>query len=1165
MGWAWRSSESYGDKDDAQKPESTAESRGAQEPTADAASDKRVFGFSNGERRSLWEDDYEDWRGYRGHVYEGYSYDKAIDDSDDRWYRKSSFRYGGYSDYSPSSLFRSAFYSPRFSAYGEENDLKNKAIRALRTLTRNANTVCDKDARISYAVQYSNGANANSAEETLIDGKKNRVIYVSPDAVVNAKTTEEEDAAIDALTGFVLLRVQIAQEFQEKTIDKINALTLRALPKKLAAVFKHGESFDSAKISAEHVDGCLAGMLSKSLLTRLARRHIVKDWGGFGPYLVRHAKKFAAVREQLEKVDESVESVVGKIAYNMVDDENQFTLEAGVEAIVTKHLGAELPAEAILDACHALIAELRAYLSAKLTQPAGDVEQQLNELINNLVKEHAERLAEQQKNEEAATSALQEFAKAINDYTSATDQANTAHDKLLNQESELNEEVNQLFTKDQFIQKLKADAAALKELLENLETARATGDKAGATVCEQSLKYYQETIAARVQHFAQQFEELKDSGVTSEIKLENYRATDPTELAEKVREEIKDMTNVYDEATKLLKDKVAEIRDKALKYINDFVADRQQQQDDAKAYVEKLSEHEKKIRDVAKDATIESVSAYIPAAVKSMREYVQVHATAGKAPEFTPDSIKSCRSVNTLRTEFNKFVRARKAKSSSVHYDLGSPHGWASAGGHHAVTQFMRDAVAAVKAVKQNRAARGIPVADGLKNLEWEIDAIATFLRHLNSEDSNFEAAAISAANEELLKQLNKIFKSADDSVHVPSHVGHIEDAEQQKMLKRLAESMGLRSQQLLDVHAALAGMENSPLNQAGKAVGKQIRELLPLFEQISSADEQLFGSPISVKTTALTDAINQVNDEARNDPEEEYVAYLSHNQAKPTVRIQSLKPNAYARERAKEIAQRQRGAISRIREALQFQNGKRTGEIFGVRSGDLDEGGLHKLGYDCEHIWAQKTIAKLPDVAVGILVDQSGSMSCRNKIVQAREMCVALAEAVKKIPGVHLHIYGHSANMHDMSDLTLFEHYSSQSDTAAQTADLATLGGIDAFSNNYDGYAIKETAKLLAKDPAKRKYLFVIADGLPHGEGYAGPEAQKHVTSVCQFVRERLKIATYAFAVGVHGSARDEFIEQYGQNHVMFLTEVHSCLPQIVRFLRNSLQREKTLVEVTA
>ena len=219
----------------------------------------------------------------------------------------------------------------------------------------------------------------------------------------------------------------------------------------------------------------------------------------------------------------------------------------------------------------------------------------------------------------------------------------------------------------------------------------------------------------------------------------------------------------------------------------------------------------------------------------------------------------------------------------------------------------------------------------------------------------------------------------------------------------------------------------------------------------------------------------------------------------------------------------------------------------------------------DLEHIWAQKTIAKLPDVAVGILVDQSGSMSCRNKIVQAREMCVALAEAVKKIPGVHLHIYGHSANMHDMSDLTLFEHYSSQSDTAAQTADLATLGGIDAFSNNYDGYAIKETAKLLAKDPAKRKYLFVIADGLPHGEGYAGPEAQKHVTSVCQFVRERLKIATYAFAVGVHGSARDEFIEQYGQNHVMFLTEVHSCLPQIVRFLRNSLQREKTLVEVTA
>jgi cobalamin biosynthesis protein CobT len=136
--------------------------------------------------------------------------------------------------------------------------------------------------------------------------------------------------------------------------------------------------------------------------------------------------------------------------------------------------------------------------------------------------------------------------------------------------------------------------------------------------------------------------------------------------------------------------------------------------------------------------------------------------------------------------------------------------------------------------------------------------------------------------------------------------------------------------------------------------------------------------------------------------------------------------------------------------------------------SGDLDEGSLHKLQYDSEHIWSQKTIAKLPDVAVGILVDQSGSMSCGGKIDNAREMCIVLAEAVKQINGVHLHIYGHTANQGGASDLTLFEHYSSYGD--AKAADLTNLGAIAAYSNNYDGYAIKEAAKRLNLDPAKRK-----------------------------------------------------------------------------------------------
>jgi len=150
--------------------------------------------------------------------------------------------------------------------------------------------------------------------------------------------------------------------------------------------------------------------------------------------------------------------------------------------------------------------------------------------------------------------------------------------------------------------------------------------------------------------------------------------------------------------------------------------------------------------------------------------------------------------------------------------------------------------------------------------------------------------------------------------------------------------------------------------------------------------------------------------------------------------------------------------------------------------------------------------------------------------------------------------VYGHTANI-EGSDLTIYEHYT------PSNSDITNLGGIKAHSNNYDGYAIKEVAKRLALDPAKKKYLFVIADGLPSGHGYGGETAEKHVTSVCKFIRDRLKIGVNAFAVGVPEYQHSAFNKQYGDDHVVFIKDIMKCLPQIVRFLRNTLQKERKLV----
>lgn len=1176
MGWAWRSSESYGDKDEPKELPDT-DSPGAKEPEAKGEEEKSAKSWwhqyhDDTSPSTSASDDYNsDWRGYQGPTSDverydyydsSYSYSKSIDDSDSRWYRKSSFRYGSYKDYSPSSLFRSAFYSSKtgfyFGSGTVENEAKNKAIRALRTLSRNANTICDKNSKIAYAVQYSSGADTNTFEEALIDGKATKTIYVSPDSVVDAKSTEEEDEAVDALTGFVLLRVQIAQEFKAETIANINGTTLRALPMNLLKIMQsEGEKPSPAVIATDHIDNCLAGMLSKGILTRLARRQVVKDWGGFAPYFVRHAKKFTAVREKLEAGELSIESVVGKLTYNTVDDENSFEIPADIEEIVARHLGEEVAADSILAACRSLIVELRAHLKAKNEDknPAGPIEQRLQEMLEEFMEEHAESAERKQKETQAAEQMLGELAQAMNEqflqHHNETG-ANPVNNGKLDDSADV-QEIEQLYAAEQMLSSMRNNLTTLMQYKEALEKAT----PAEVPFHTSRAAYEQLQVAARMQHFSASVTEMEKRGASQKFDAKKYITPPPgTTTAETLAEEIKDLEALAEEYQNIIKRDTQKVRDRILKTMQEIAAARVAAQEAAKKELEKLKEHVSNISKIYDDADCPEILQDAVHAAKLLEEKAAQAAGRVNNDAEAIKAVENCRSIKTVRKEYEKFKNAAALAGFTAdmrrewQYDIsGVP-----------TAQFVQTGLRSQHRAEVSAAGNDHTVAEELNEIDWPDAAIQRFLQQAQNNENGFEASAFSQTYAEILEQLKKLFEKSG----IPTDTGSIENSDLTKKVQRLAESIGLSdADELLRLAHAAETNVPSTLSAAGEEIGKEIREILPLFDEINSIDNQLFGELVKVKTTVLADSTKQVNDEARNDPEEEYVAYLSHCEAKPVVHIK--KPHVSERDRlaANASRTRQRNVISRIREALEFHNSKRTGEIYGVRSGDLDEGGLHKLGYDCEHIWSQKTIAQIPDVAVGILVDQSGSMSGGTKIHEAREMCVALAEAIKRIPGIHLHIYGHTANTKNGSDLTLFEHYTSVSDTATASADLSSLGTIDAIANNYDGYAIKETAKLLTKDPAKRKYLFVIADGLPHGDGYCGKEAEKHVTSVCQFVRERLKIATYAFAVGVPAGHRPKFTAQYGKDNVMFLTTVSSCLPQITRFLRNTIQKEKTLVEV--
>lgn len=1079
----------------------------------------------------LASDDYGGY-GWSGNFSGGYSggsyrYSETLDDSDERWYRKSSFRYGKHADYSPSSLFRSAFQRS-YSATGVDNEATNKAIRALRNLTRSANTIVDKSVGSDeFAVQFSSGKENNSSLDQLNDNKQ-RIVFVSPDELLESKTTEDEDSVVDALTGFVLLRVQMAQDVATDVIAKINSTGAHLVGLKLATRFAEPgtaalsawSAEDLADLSSAAVDEYLAGMLAKSMLMRLARRKVVLNWGGFAPYFIRHAKKFAAVKTNLEAAALSVESVVAKLGYNMLADEEPIAIEKQFEDIATKHLGAEVEVENLLAVCGQLVADIRAAMKTDHPEAAaGEMEAAVNKML-------ADAQAAQKKGA-SGNSALKEFfEKLSNSLLDAVDgaaAASTANETASAETDALNETLKRAASAEKLAKSLADVMERIKELVERAKHEDpATADMAKKTMASvlQNLPY---TFNSRPKGVAA----LAAAGLkpsVDEAMAECGKDLPETEAARKALQD--KLQKLSAEINALVKSQRAKLKEEVKKTIDATLA-RSHELEEAGRKLQNAIESAKTDvnRNTAADRTTRDAASTLLTQISEMLGELN-----SRAIQARPAIEKAANTVNSARSAgaFEKANReAQQALNNAAQYlrniSLGN-YGWYSSAA--TITQLVKSLGSAHRVLPRAAA------------VEQAVDAV---LNKKTMSPRGFAAAMAKGLGGSGFEKMLEDAEAGKDS--------HGIDADTLAALKRLLDDMNV-------------GGHGGPDTAAAEKIGKAAAEKLQEIQTASSpVDGELFGDTVETKTRVLTgEAIGRVNDEARNDPEEEYIAYLSgdKNAAKPKAKTKtesSRHNRVYHTDVVKRVRSEHRGSIERVRNALQFQSGKRTAETFGMLSGDLDEGSLHKLSYDCDHIWSQKTVSRLPDVAVGILVDQSGSMA-GGKIERARQMCIILAEALKKIAGVRLYVYGHTANTMG-ADLLIYEHYT------PTNSDITRLGGIEAHSNNYDGYAIKDVAKRLALDPAKRKYMFTICDGLPSGQGYNGPSAEKHVTSVCKFVRNRLKINVNAFAVGVPVSQQHSFKKQYGDDHVVFIDDIMKCLPQIVRFLRNALQKERKLVGI--
>ena len=300
---------------------------------------------------------------------------------------------------------------------------------------------------------------------------------------------------------------------------------------------------------------------------------------------------------------------------------------------------------------------------------------------------------------------------------------------------------------------------------------------------------------------------------------------------------------------------------------------------------------------------------------------------------------------------------------------------------------------------------------------------------------------------------------------------------------------------------------------------------------------------------------------------------------------------------------------IKAVSEALRFRNNDPTNHVRGVHSGDLDEGSLDKLTLHEENpaIWERRELHGQPKVAVGILLDESGSMgrtvaatddtSAGGKMVEARRLTIILAEALSKVRGVSTMIIGHTThestnnkktkeNEGDYYSHAYYQYFPHTSGTLRVDTSNKMIGGkaadvsifeyltkqhanpwslvhANARCSNADGHAMQYAVdKMLADYPNhQRRILFVISDGQPTNDGmwhdgsyYGGRPAMKHMRSVCEFAR-RKNLGVYGIGIcNAYDNSDGEAM--YGHGNFIVINNVMNSLPLMTAYIRNIAAR---------
>lgn len=222
-------------------------------------------------------------------------------------------------------------------------------------------------------------------------------------------------------------------------------------------------------------------------------------------------------------------------------------------------------------------------------------------------------------------------------------------------------------------------------------------------------------------------------------------------------------------------------------------------------------------------------------------------------------------------------------------------------------------------------------------------------------------------------------------------------------------------------------------------------------------------------------------------------------------------------------------------------RDGKETGLIMGKH---LD---FHSFVRNDGKIFYRNNLpAGTPKISVGLLLDESGSMSSCDRITYARAAAIILYDFCQSLH-IPIMVYGHSSSYNN----DIVELYSYTEFDSIDSNDKYRLMDISARNNNRDGAALRFVAERLSRRSEEIRLLIIVSDGQPNHDDYFGSSAEEDLRGIKTEYRRKGII----FIAAAIGNDKENIKRIYGDSF-LDITDLQTLPITLTSVLKRYLQK---------